>query len=102
MNRALQALPKGERVAIRGGLGVGPMTPLVMRGAAPVLGWAPQSLPKADEELAARVLDLYSHRDPVLAQRADARARHRPHGHRARGWRATPPSRAAAPTAWTA
>jgi uncharacterized protein (DUF1501 family) len=67
MNRALQALPKGERVAIRGGLGVGPMTPLVMRGAAPVLGWAPQSLPKADEELAARVLDLYSHRDPALA-----------------------------------
>jgi uncharacterized protein (DUF1501 family) len=68
MNRALQALPRGERVAPAGGLGVGAITPLVMRGRAPVLGWAPQSLPKADADTAARVLELYRHRDPVLAQ----------------------------------
>ncbi len=64
---AAGAAARASASPCRGGLGVGPMTPLVMRGAAPVLGWAPQSLPKADEELAARVLDLYSHRDPALA-----------------------------------
>jgi uncharacterized protein (DUF1501 family) len=37
-----------------------------MRGAAPVLGWAPHVLPTATDDLAARVLDLYAQRDPVL------------------------------------
>lgn len=67
LNRALLALPQGARVAPRG-LAVGPMTPLVIRGAAPVLGWAPQGMARADEDLAARVLDLYRHRDPALAE----------------------------------
>ncbi|MBZ9796611.1 DUF1501 domain-containing protein [Mesorhizobium sp. ES1-4] len=67
LNRALESLPAGERVARLGGLAVGPSTPLVIRGAAPVLGWAPQSLPAPAGDLATRVLDLYQHRDPVLA-----------------------------------
>jgi len=67
LNRALESLPPGDRVATLGGLAVGPSTPLVIRGAAPVLGWAPQSLPEPGDGLAARVLDLYQHRDPVLA-----------------------------------
>jgi len=66
LNRALESLPQGDRVAVRGGLAVGPATPLVLRGAAPVLGWAPSSLPTASDDLTARVLDLYNHRDPVL------------------------------------
>lgn len=66
LNRALLALPRGERVAVGGGLGVGTLSPLVIRGQAPVLGWAPQSIQKADGDLASRVLDLYRHRDPVL------------------------------------
>ncbi|BCG98130.1 hypothetical protein MesoLj131b_01300 [Mesorhizobium sp. 131-2-5] len=40
LNRALESLPAGDRVATLGGLAVGPSTPLVIRGAAPVLGWA--------------------------------------------------------------
>ena len=67
LNRALESLPAGDRVATLGGLAVGPSTPLVIRGAAPVLGWAPQSLPAPSDGLAARVLDLYRHRDPILA-----------------------------------
>ncbi|MHB2167732.1 DUF1501 domain-containing protein [Alsobacter sp. R-9] len=67
LNRALGALPSGERVATRGGVGVGAVAPLVIRGGVPVLGWAPQSLPKAGDDLAARVMDLYRHRDPALA-----------------------------------
>src|SRR5438034_4643223 len=66
LNRAIEALPKGDRIAVKGGLAVGPSTPLIMRGAAPVLGWAPQILPAAADDLAARVMDLYAHRDPML------------------------------------
>jgi uncharacterized protein (DUF1501 family) len=66
LNRAIAALPAGERIASKGGLAVGPSTPLIMRGSAPVLGWAPQLLPAATDDLATRVLDLYAQRDPVL------------------------------------
>ena len=66
LNRALAALPAGDRVGRRSGLAVGPTTPLVLRGAAPVLGWSPQYLAAASDDLAARVMDLYAHRDPVL------------------------------------
>ncbi|MBO0734018.1 MAG: DUF1501 domain-containing protein [Methylocapsa sp.] len=64
LNRALASLPAGERLR---GLGIGAVAPLVMRGPAPVLGWAPQALPQAGDDLARRVLDLYTHRDPALA-----------------------------------
>ncbi len=67
LNRAVAHLPAGDRMRPARGLGVGPVAPLVMRGSAPVLGWAPQLLPTAGEDLAARVLNLYTHRDPVLA-----------------------------------
>ncbi len=67
LNRAVAKLPPGEQVHPARGLGIGPVAPLVMRGPAPVLGWAPQILPTAGEDLAARVLDLYTHRDPILA-----------------------------------
>jgi uncharacterized protein (DUF1501 family) len=66
LNRAIEALPRGDHIAVKDGLAVGPSTPLIMRGAAPVLGWAPQMLPAASDDLAARVMDLYAHRDPVL------------------------------------
>ena len=52
---------------MRGGLGIGSIAPLVIRGEAPVLGWAPQSLPKAEDSTATRILDLYRHTDPALA-----------------------------------
>ena len=42
LNRALEALPKGDRVT--SALAVGPTTPLVLRGAAPTVGWAPAAL----------------------------------------------------------
>jgi len=66
LNRALEALPKGGRVS--GGLAIGATTPLVLRGAAPTVGWAPAGLPQADDDTAARLIDLYNHRDPALAR----------------------------------
>lgn len=65
LNRALEVLPRGERVM--SGLAVGPTTPLVLRGAAPTVGWAPVALPQAAEDTAMRLVELYSHRDPALA-----------------------------------
>ena len=72
LNRALEALPRGERVM--SGLAVGPTTPLVLRGAAPTVGWAPVALPQADDDTAMRLVDLYRHRDPALAHGAVARS----------------------------
>lgn len=68
LNRALAALPAGERIAAKGALGVGAIAPLVARGAAPVLGWAPQTLQRADGDLAMRVMDLYARKDQALAE----------------------------------
>jgi len=65
LNRALEALPRGERVM--SALAVGPTTPLLLRGAAPTVGWAPVTLPQADDDTAMRLVNLYSHRDPALA-----------------------------------
>jgi uncharacterized protein (DUF1501 family) len=65
LNRALEALPKGERVTT--GLAVGPTTPLVLRGKAATVGWAPVTLPQAADDTAMRLLELYQHRDPALA-----------------------------------
>ena len=66
LNRALEVLPKGERVM--SGLAVGPTTPLVLRGAAPTVAWAPVALPTAADDTAMRLVDLYTHRDPALAR----------------------------------
>jgi uncharacterized protein (DUF1501 family) len=64
LNRALEALPRGERVV--SALAVGPTTPLVLRGPAPTVGWAPVALPNADDDTAMRLVELYRHRDPAL------------------------------------
>ncbi|MBM3608667.1 MAG: DUF1501 domain-containing protein [Alphaproteobacteria bacterium] len=68
LNRAIGFMPASGQKASTRGLAVGATAPLVMRGAAPVAGWAPTRLRGADEDLLRRVLDLYSHRDPELAK----------------------------------
>lgn len=73
LNRLLEGLPAGERIApgpserVRG-LSVGSNAPLVIRGKAPVLGWAPSILRQADGDLPPRLADLYGKTDPQLAQ----------------------------------
>jgi uncharacterized protein (DUF1501 family) len=66
LNRALEVLPRGERVT--SGLAVGPTTPLILRGAAPTVAWAPVAVPQAAEDTAMRLMDLYSQRDPALGK----------------------------------
>ncbi len=67
LNRAIGKLPVGGR-AEAGALAVGAVPPLVLRGAAPVLGWAPAGLPPPTDDLVARLGALYDHADPVLAR----------------------------------
>jgi uncharacterized protein (DUF1501 family) len=71
LNRALGALEAGERAQnpnARRTFAVGPVTPLVVRGPAPVFSWAPPRLPPVADETTMRLLDLYRHTDPELAQ----------------------------------
>jgi uncharacterized protein (DUF1501 family) len=69
LNRALAGLAPGGRVDPRGGkaFAVGPVTPLVVRGPAPVLSWSPQRLMPAGDDTVHRLLDLYRHADKKLA-----------------------------------
>ena len=69
LNRALAVLEPGERAntGSRQAFAVGPITPLVVRGPAPVLAWVPPRLPPVGDETTMRLLDLYNHTDPALA-----------------------------------
>ena len=69
LNRALAGLVPGGRVDPRGGkvFAVGPVTPLVVRGPAPVLSWSPQRLMPASEDTVHRLLGLYRRADTRLA-----------------------------------
>lgn len=67
LNRLILSLGTGETLARpQKGLSVGTLTPLVIRGEAPLLGWAPQQLKAADPDLAPRLLRLYGDSDPAL------------------------------------
>jgi uncharacterized protein (DUF1501 family) len=75
LNRALGALEPERHVSPKGGeiFAVGPVTPLVVRGPAPVLTWAPQRLLPASDDTIMRLLDLYRHSDPALARVLEGR-----------------------------
>jgi uncharacterized protein (DUF1501 family) len=70
LNRALAGLEAGGRADFHGrqAFAVGPITPLVVRGAAPVLSWAPPRLPPVSDDTTMRLLDLYRHTDPTFAR----------------------------------
>ena len=70
LNRALATLePAGRAPAKPQNIfAVGPVTPLVVRGPAPVLSWTPPKLPPATDDTVMRLLDLYRHTDPTLAR----------------------------------
>jgi uncharacterized protein (DUF1501 family) len=75
LNRALTTLAPDGRAgsASRDAFAVGPMTPLVVRGPAPVLSWTPPRLPPANDDTMMRLLDLYRHTDPALARALEER-----------------------------
>src|SRR5437764_11979661 len=70
LNRALGALVPANRAnpKARDAFAVGPIAPLVVRGAAPVMAWTPPRLPPTSDDTVMRLLDLYRHTDPALAR----------------------------------
>jgi uncharacterized protein (DUF1501 family) len=73
LNRALIALKAGEQVDHKNAFAVGPITPLIARGSAPILSWTPSRLPPAGNDTLNRLLELYRHTDPVLARALEER-----------------------------
>jgi uncharacterized protein (DUF1501 family) len=78
LNRALGALEPGGRINPNDGGGhkafaVGPVTPLVVRGPAPVLSWTPPRLEPASDDTLMRVLELYRHTDAEMARALEER-----------------------------
>jgi uncharacterized protein (DUF1501 family) len=75
LNRALVQLAPDARVNPQGSkaFAVGPVTPLVVRGSAPVMSWVPQYLVPASDDTQARLLDLYRHTDAKLAAALEGR-----------------------------
>jgi uncharacterized protein (DUF1501 family) len=73
LNRALATLAPGGRVDPKGSrvFAVGPVTPLIARGAAPILSWSPQQIMPASDDTRARLIDLYRHTDVKLASVLD-------------------------------
>ena len=75
LNRAVASLtpePSADPHA-RQALAIGPVTPLIMRGPAPVLSWETPKLPPASDETTLRLLDLYRHTDPLFARALEER-----------------------------
>jgi uncharacterized protein (DUF1501 family) len=75
LNRALGGLEPGGRVNPKDGraFAVGPVTPLVVGGAAPVLSWTPQRILPASDDTMMRLVELYRHTDPELARAIEGR-----------------------------
>jgi uncharacterized protein (DUF1501 family) len=75
LNRALGGLEPEARVTRRDqrAFAVGPVTPLVVRGPAPVMSWTPRRIQPASEDTMARLLDLYHHTDTELARAIESR-----------------------------
>jgi len=69
LNRALSTLTAGGSAAaqVQRAFAIGPITPLVMRGPAPVLSWMPPRLAPVGDDTMMRLLDLYRHTDPTFA-----------------------------------
>ena len=67
MNRAISALQTEGNITHNLGLSVGHTIPLIMRGPAKVMSWAPQILPQSSGDTIDRLMQLYQAQDPELA-----------------------------------
>lgn len=72
LGRLVSALPMEERMRTGGGFAVAPATPLVMRGTPNVLTWMPPGISPASDDTRARLLNLWEHTDPALADALEA------------------------------
>jgi uncharacterized protein (DUF1501 family) len=76
LNRLLGGLTPEDRVATNAGsaFAVGPVTPLVARGPAPMLIWSPRrSVTLAGDDTTSRLIELYRHTENRFAQVLEGR-----------------------------
>jgi uncharacterized protein (DUF1501 family) len=72
LNRALAALPRGTGRAPDRAVAISQNVPLILRGEAAVISKSPQTTPDVDEDLLARLADLYSMDDWFSARLSEA------------------------------
>ena len=72
LNRALAALPRGTGRAPDRAVAISQNVPLILRGEAAVISKSPQTTPDVDEDLLARLADLYSRDDWFAARLSEA------------------------------
>jgi uncharacterized protein (DUF1501 family) len=72
LNRALSALPPASGRAADRAVAISQNVPLILRGDAAVISKSPQSTPGVDEDLLARLADLYSKDDWFSARLSEA------------------------------
>lgn len=70
LNRALAALPRGR--SAEAAVAISQNVPLILRGDAPVISKSPQVTPDMDEDLLARLQDLYSKDEWFAARLSEA------------------------------
>ena len=72
LNRTLAALPRGAGRPAERAVAVSQNVPLILRGEAAVISKSPQAMPDVDEDLLARLADLYSKDDWFSARLSEA------------------------------
>lgn len=72
LGRALTTIPTIGSVRPQSGLAVATAVPLILRGSPEVVTWMPPGLPPASDDTRLRLLDLYTHTNPVLASALEA------------------------------
>jgi uncharacterized protein (DUF1501 family) len=72
LNRALAALPRGTGRPGERAVAISQNVPLILRGDTPVISKSPQATPDVDEDLLARLADLYSKDDWFSARLSEA------------------------------
>jgi uncharacterized protein (DUF1501 family) len=75
LNRLLVGLAPQDSVAANAGsaFAVGPVTPLVARGPAPMLVWSPRRIAPAGDDTISRLIDLYRHTEVRFAKVLEGR-----------------------------
>ena len=72
LNRALAAMPRSSGRPGRSAVTISQNVPLILRGETAVISKSPQATPDVDEDLLARLADLYSHDDWFSARLSEA------------------------------
>ncbi|WMS41453.1 DUF1501 domain-containing protein [Acuticoccus sp. MNP-M23] len=68
LGRALAQMPVDSGVRRGGGFAAASGTPLLLRGASNIVTWLPAGMPTASDDTRLRLMNLYEHTDPVLAE----------------------------------